>query len=178
MQAFLRRFTVIVGLALGGALLAPAAFAEDEAKPDHPAEAVHSAAAAAASDHAGAASAVAEAASGHADEAKAAASSALANGIEAPDDTGDLSKAEEQEGNSIALGCHDEACTKKYAEFIQMIIPKVKERVLEKLDEKIDEKQAKKMNTLSMALFGFSLSGFLLLLMPLFLAKKTRARAG
>lgn len=191
MQAFLRRFSVIVGLALGGALLAPAAFAEDdEAKPaaDHPAAAAHSAAAEAASEHAPAASAalehagpagsaLAEAAGENAEEAKALAAAASAN-VDLPDDTGDMSKAEELEGNSIALGCHDEACTKKYAEYIERIVPKVKERVLEKLDEKIDEKQAKKMNTLSMALFGFSLTGFLLLLMPLFLAKKYPGKGG
>jgi hypothetical protein len=86
----------------------------------------------------------------------------------APEAEGTLSKEEEKEGEAAAK-THDAA---KYAAYIRSILPKVKERALEKIEKKLQASQEAKMATLSTVLGWVSLSGFLLLLMPLFLMKK------
>jgi hypothetical protein len=101
-------------------------------------------------------------------------SSAGAAAIPPPSDNGDLSAADEREGDRIAA-LHDPA---KYGEWLRLIVEKVKEHVLDKTIAKIEEKQAAKMATLSTILFGVSLSGFLLLLLPLALAKKYPGKGG
>jgi hypothetical protein len=67
-----------------------------------------------------------------------------------------------------ALG---EAEQKVLADVLEKKIQDVKEHVLDKMETKMEEKQAKKMGKLSSALALFSLTGLLLLLMPLFLRK-------
>lgn len=186
----LARAVAVLGVALGATVLTLPAHADEE---EHPPAAAPPAQGDKAADHpAGEHKDEAKKDEAHKDDAHPAASgsgsaeaagsaAAAAGSIDVPDDEGELSKEDEIEGNKIGLGCHGDAedgCTKAYAEFIKKIIPKVKAKALEKLEAKIDEKQAKKMQTLSMVLFFFGFTGLLLLLMPLFLAKKYPGKGG
>jgi hypothetical protein len=85
-----------------------------------------------------------------------------------------LSDEDEKEGSKIAL-THDKEA---YAAFIRKIVPKVRDKVLEKLETKMIAKHDKKMGKLAMILSLASLSGFLLLLMPIFLATKYPGQMG
>jgi len=186
----LARAIAVLGVALGATILTlpahandeehPAAAAEPDKAAEHPAKEPDKAAEHK-DDHPGEAKKDEPAAAGSGSAAAAGSGSVDPATLDVPDDDGELSKADELEGNKIGLGCHgdaEEGCTKLYAEFIKKIIPKVKEKALEKLEAKIDEKQAKKMQTLSWVLFFFSFSGLLLFLMPAFLAKKYPGKGG
>lgn len=89
-------------------------------------------------------------------------------------DEGDMSPAEEKAGEEAAAS-HDPA---KYGAFIRSLIPKIKEKVLGKIEAKMEKSQEAKMERLSGVLGWVSMAGFLLLLMPIFLAKKYPGKLG
>ncbi len=91
-----------------------------------------------------------------------------------PEGEGDLSPAEEKAGDTAAAS-HD---PEKYAAFIRGILPKIKEKVLGKIEAKMEKAQEAKMERLSMVLGWVSMLGFVLLLMPIFLAKKYPGKLG
>ncbi len=91
-----------------------------------------------------------------------------------PEGEGDMSPAEEKAGETAAAS-HD---PEKYAAFIRGILPKIKEKVLGKIEAKMEKAQEAKMERLSMVLGWVSMLGFLLLLMPIFLAKKYPGKLG
>lgn len=180
----LSRAFAVLGLALGAAAVTAPAHADEDVPPPAASAAESAAPSPAASAAADApkpeasnaphqeAAHPAPAASGSAGSDL---SAQLPPGFDPPDEDGELSKDDELEGNKLGLGCQggeEDACTKLYASWIRKIIPKVKEKALEKIEDKMEASQAKKMQTLSTALFAFSATGFLLLLMPLFLKKK------
>lgn len=89
-------------------------------------------------------------------------------------DEGDMSPAEEKAGEEAAAS-HDPA---KYGAFIRSLLPKIKEKVLGKIEAKMEKSQEAKMERLSGVLGWVSMAGFLLLLMPIFLAKKYPGKLG